>query len=422
MEQVTTSRPDRLPAGARRLILAVALSSLGTGLTIPFTLIMLHEVRHIALPTVGVLLAVPGVVGLAAVPVSGVLVDRFGPRAVLRVLLVCQAAANVGLAFGTTPWAVLPAAVLLGLGLGPSFPALAALMHGRVEGSQLQRAFGLQFTALNGAIGVGGLIGAVVVDTDRPWTYASLFLANAALTGVQGLLLPTPRRVEHEEHEEQGSYREVLGDPAFRRVVTVSLLLGLTGYAALDSGLPAFGRVVGGVSPSVIALVFAVNTAVIVLGQLPVLRLLAGRRRSTSLALAAGLWVVAWALLGLLPRLGPDARIATVLAFGAVFGLGECFLAPTLQPLVNALATDRLRGRYNALSGSAFSIAFVISPAVSGFLIGHGWGVGWLGGVVGLGAVATLVAARLRHHLSDAQDGLSAALEPEGERRLEVVP
>jgi MFS family permease len=416
--------PERvpLPPKARRLIATVAISSLGTGLTLPFTLIMLHEVRHLPLSTVGVLLAVPGFVGLGAVPASGALVDRFGPLGVLRLLIACQVGANLLLAVATTPWQVLPAVVLLGIGLGPSYPAIAGLMHRLVDGPQVQRAFGLQFTALNAAIGVGGLIGAAVVDTSRPATFSALFLGNAVLSGVQGLLLPAPRPVPRAERRAEGSYREVLADPVFRQVCLVTLLLAFMGYAALDSGLPAFARVVGHVSPSVVALVFAVNTAVIVLLQLPVLRLLRHRRRSTSLAVAAAMWALSWALLGAVPGLGQGARVAAMLAFGAVFGIGECFLAPTLQPLVNALATDRLRGRYNALSGSAFSIAFVVSPAVSALLIGAGHGRAWLVGVVLLGGVATVAAARLRGHLSAEQEGLSAALEPEREGRLEVVP
>ena len=78
--------PDRLPAAARRFVATVVISRFGAGLTIPYTLIFLHEVRHMALPTVGALLAVPGFVGLVAVPVSGALVDRVGPR---RVLATC---------------------------------------------------------------------------------------------------------------------------------------------------------------------------------------------------------------------------------------------------------------------------------------------------------------------------------------------
>ncbi len=399
---------NSLPPAARRLIASVAISSFGTGLTIPFTLILLHEVRDIALPTVGLLLAVPGVVGLASVPVAGALIDRWGPRTVLRLALAMATLANVGLAYATSPATALPALVLLGLGLGPSFPAVSALMSGLVEGqAMVQRAFGMQFTALNATIGIGGLVGALVVDVDNAFTFEMLYVANAVTFVVQGLLLPAGHRPVRDAQEDanQPSYREVLADPVFRRVCLVSLLFALTGYAALDAGLPAFARVEGNVSPSAIAMVFAVNTAVIVGGQLLVLRFLRGRRRSTSLAIAAGLWALSWAILGLVPGLGQEQRIVAVLVFGGVFGLGECFMAPTLQPLVNALASDRLRGRYNAMSGAAFSIAFVVSPAISATLIAHGHGRLWLAGIVAGCLVSAVVAMRLARRLTDEQDG-----------------
>ena len=58
----------RLPAPVLRLVSSNAVSAFGTGLTLPLFLIYLHRVRHIALPTTGLLLAVPGVVGLVASP------------------------------------------------------------------------------------------------------------------------------------------------------------------------------------------------------------------------------------------------------------------------------------------------------------------------------------------------------------------
>jgi len=70
---------------------------------------------------------------------------------------------------------------------------------------------------------------------------------------------------------------------------------------------------------------------------------------------------VSWGVLLLVPGASSTGRTRVVLVFGGLFGLGEMLLAPTLSPLVNALATDRLRGRYNALSGATFSIAFVVS-------------------------------------------------------------
>ena len=402
----------RLSPPVRRLILGTTLSSFGTGLTLPFTLILLHEVRGISLPVTGALLALPGIVGLAAVPVSGALVDRVGPRAVLRGAMLFQAAANLVLGMAETVPVAAVALVLLGLGLGPSFPASSALLAGLTDGREQQsRAFGLQFTLLNASIGTAALLGALVVDVERPMTFVWLYVGNAVSCLVFALIVPPARVRPAVEDEEQASYREVLADPVFRRVCLVSLLLALTGYAALDGGLAAYARVVGDISPSVIAIVFTVNTVVIVGGQLLVVRLLRGRRRSTALAGAGAVWALAWLTLGSLAVLPPGgARVAAALAFGAVFALGETLMAPTLGPLVNALATDRLRGRYNALQGATFSIAFVLMPALSGALIGFGLSALWLLLLVSGCAAVAVLARSLRTGLSDEQDGVAVAV------------
>ncbi|MCA1710867.1 MAG: MFS transporter [Actinobacteria bacterium] len=398
-----------LSTAVRRQIAGTAVSAFGNGLTLPFTLILLHEVRGIALPTTGLLLAVPGVVGLAAVPVAGAFIDRVGPRRVLRGALVLQALASVLLGTATSVPAAALALLLVGLGQGPSFPASSALLSGLVEGNDEQaRAFGLQFTLLNAAIGSAALLASLVVDVDRPVTFVVLYLGSAVTSLLGCALVPrAAARRAAVAGELDPSYREVLRDPVFRRVCVLSLLLALTGYATLDGGLAAFARVVGHVSPSVIALVFAVNTVVIVAGQLVMLKVLRGRRRSTALALTGVVWGLSWLTLGslgLLPSGG--ARIAVALLFGAVFGLGETLFAPTLAPLVNALATDRLRGRYNAAQGAAFSVAFVVAPAVSGALIGFGLSALWIALLV-LGCAGTVLQARsLRRWLTDDQDGI----------------
>lgn len=400
--------PPALPRAARQLIAGVTVSSVGTGLTIPFTLILLSEVRGFSLPTTGLLLAAPGAVGLAAVPLSGVLADRLGPAAVLRMCLCVQALGNLLLGVARTPGQALPALLLVGVGLGPSFPAASALLSGLVGPMEQARAFGLQFTLLNAGVGVGGLVAAGVVDVNRPATFVALYVVNAITCIGYAAFVPRGRGPAPATPEDEAapSYREVLGDPVFRRVCLLSLLLAVTGYAALDSGLPAYSRVVGHVAPAVLGLVFAVNTAVIVLGQLAVLRVISRWRRTRALATAGALWALSWAVLLALPGLRGSSATALVLVFGGAFGVGEIFLAPALQPLVNAVATDRLRGRYNALSQSAFSIAFVVSPAISAGLIAAGLGLLWLALLVAGSATVILVALRLRSMLSDEQDGL----------------
>lgn len=398
-----TAVPSHLDAVVRRYLLSVVVGRLGTGFTLPFTLIMLHEVRGISLPTVGLLLALPGGVGLASVPVSGALIDRFGPRPVLRASLLLQALGTASLSVAGSPATALVALLIQGIGLGPSFPAGNALLSGLLHRpEQAARAFGMQFTLINAGIGVGGLVGAAVADVHHAATFTGLFLASSLAMLVQFALLPGAPRPVHDAEAAAPSYREVWADRVYRLVLVSTLLTAMTGYAALDAGFPAFARVVGHVSPRTIALSFTVNTALIVALQLPVLRVMQGWRRTRSLMVAALIWSVAWTLLGV------EQAVWSVLLFSALFGLGEVFQSPALQPLVNALAPERLRGRYNALFGSTFSVAFIASPALSGFLIGNGLGRWWIGGLAVGSVVSAFVTLRVRALLRDEQDGLPA--------------
>ena len=413
-----------LPPAARRFILTVVVSRFGAGLTLPYTLIFLHEVRGLSLSTVGALMSVPGLIGLVAVPVSGALVDRIGPRRVLVVCQLLQAVACLIIASGTSAVAVLPGMVLMGIGLGPTFPAGATLLTGLIDGpEQVQRAFGLNFTALNAAIGTGSLIASFVVDVHRTSTFVVLFLVNGAAAVVAACLIPAGAPpAPRDDEADAPSYREALRDPLLRKVCVVSLALALAGYASQESGVPAYSRVEGHVEPSAIGLVFVVNTVTIVSLQLLFLRLLRGRRRTTALGATGALWAVSWALLGMVSFGNSSTRLAVLLSYSALFGIGEMFMAPAMQPLVNAIATDRLRGRYNALSGLMFSVCFVLSPAVSSVLIGNGLGHAWIVGMTATAVVAALVALRLRAGLTDEQDGLTpSGLDAQREGRLEVV-
>jgi MFS family permease len=134
---------------------------------------------------------------------------------------------------------------------------------------------------------------------------------------------------------------------------------------------------------------------VIVLLQLVVLARIEGRRRTRVIAAMGVVWAFAWLLLGL-SGLVPGTWGAAVLvaACAGVFALGETLLQPTIPALVNDLAPDHLRGRYNALSSGAFQLAAVIAPAVSGVLISQALGEVYIGilvaGSIAVGAVAVL--------------------------------
>ena len=75
---------DALPTEGRWLLSTVAVQTLGRGLTLPFTVIYLHEVRGFDLGLSGALMSLIAISGLVVTGPGGSLTDRYGARAVLR--------------------------------------------------------------------------------------------------------------------------------------------------------------------------------------------------------------------------------------------------------------------------------------------------------------------------------------------------
>jgi MFS family permease len=148
--------------------------------------------------------------------------------------------------------------------------------------------------------------------------------------------------------------------------------------------------------------------------QLFVLQRIEGRRRTRVIAVMAFVWAASWALLGA-SGLWPGTWSATFFVAGcaSVFALGETLLQPTMPAIVNDLAPEHLRGRYNGLTSGCFQAASILGPVVAGFMVGHDLHLEYLLLlVVGCGAVAWLAVARLEGELDDRANGLLAGTAP----------
>lgn len=421
-----TSRPSSTSIGksATILIAGDSLASIGLGLVLPLTLIYLHQVRAISLPVSGELLAAGAAVGLVIVPLAGMLMDRVGARNVMAVALLGQATGEVALAWAHDTRTALAALVIFGGSTAPAYPAFMTMLAGLCHDSVLQqRAVLINVTLVNAAIGVGGAIGAAVASVHHPGTFQALFLANGICCLLFAVLvsrLPNAGITSETRPERQGrtGYREVLANRPLRVVVIATLVLAFTGYAAVDAGLAAFATVEGHATVRIVALSLTVNTACIVLSGLFALALIRKLRRSRALAMVGLIWAASWATLGASGLAFPHwARITCIFGFAALFGVGETFMAPTISPLVNSLADDRVRGRANALSNGSASLAFVLSPAISTSLIAaHLSGV-WIGLLIGGCLLVAAVAVRLGRLLTGTQDRVTsqrdASADPE---------
>jgi len=405
-----------LPTEGRWLLSTVAVQTLGRGLTLPFTIIYLHEVRGFALGLSGTLMALIAVVALAVTMPGGSLTDRYGARRMILLGTSSMMVGNVVLAYATEPAVAALAFVLIGINFGVVWPAFNALIASVVVGELRQRYFGVNFALVNLGIGLGGVVGGFFVDVSRPETFTTIFLADAASMLVPiGLLLGPLRHVHGraavpEDHDETApaTYAAILRQPSVVWLTCLTFLSVFVGYGQHEAGFPAFSRQVAEVSTRTIGLAFAVNTALIVALQFWVLNTISGRRRTRVVVVMAGVWAGAWAVLGatgLVP--GGAVAIVGVTVFMAVFAFGETLLQPTIPAMTNDLAPDHLRGRYNAVNAAAFQGGTIAGPAVAGFLLQHHLSGVYVGLLVGGCAAIAALALALERRITPAVNGVA---------------
>ncbi len=402
------TRNPRLSGKTRLFLAGNFLSMLGTGLVLPFMIIYLHEARGIALPVVGALLAAGAAIGVIVAIGCGALMDRVGARPVLGMILLGQVVAEVGLAWAHNALTALPVVLIYGATWAPMFGAISTMLNGLTREPTLQqRAFAVNFATQNMALGIGAAIAAVVIRAHHPGTFQVLFLANALSCLLFAALLPAlpnPRRTKVVNEAKVG-YRYVLSNRGLRLMILASLLLAFSGPATFDSGLPAFASVADHISDHAIAVSFTIDTGVIVAIQMLVLRVVRRHRRTSALAAVGVIWAVSWALLGFAEVVdGPGWRVVILFAFVSLFALGETFVAPTRNPLINTLADDRIRGRANSISGFATSLMLIVCPAmVTSLLAAHLETI--LIALLCLSSIGIVaIAARLRLTLTTEQD------------------
>jgi MFS family permease len=410
-----------LPREGQLLLSIVVFEFLGTGLVLPFLVVYLHEIRGFSLSDVGLLIGLGPLIGFLIVGPGGAAIDSLGARRVILFSTVLLIAGDVVLAFAETmPLAVL-AVSLQGIAWGVEWPASQSLIAVAVPSELRSRYFGVSFTLLNLGIGIGGIIDGLFVNVDDPVTFQAIYLADAIsfLPILYLLLFPLRHLAGRPVHDDGDdppvteSYLQVLRRPAVAMVVALSFVSGYVGYAQLNAGTQAFARDVGQVSTQGLGFAYACNTLVIVLLQLVVLRRIEGHRRTRVIMVMSLIWAVAWVTLGasgLLP--GTLGATLLVAACTSIFALGETLMQPTIPPLVNDLAPDHLRGRYNAVSTGAFSLAAIIAPVTAGWMIGHGLSSLYIWQLVAGCGVVALVALRLERSLPPTANGIRAS-EPE---------
>ena len=408
-----------LPRGAWTLLAVDAISALGSGMTLPFLLVYLHDVRGLGLGAAGLAVSAVALAGFAGNPIGGSLADRVGGRATMLLGLVFCAAGSASLAFTAHAWQAFAASATLGLGTAIAWPARSALLATLVPCERRSTAYALQHAATNVGLGAGALVAALIVHTSSAGTFQALYLLDAAsFVAVVPLLgrlaVPADENDPAISAPARAAYRSILCDRAFRRLWVLTALLVGVGFAQYSAAFPAFATGEAGLDAHQLALAFAANTVAVVVAQLPVLAVLRGGRRTSALGFAFAVTGIAWAIVLAAGGVQSPATAAAVFALAmVVLAIGETAVSPSAPALANDLAPDALRGRYNGAYTLAWTTGFAAGPAIAGAVLAAGQAAALMVALMAacaIGAAGSLRLARLVPARIDVVDGDAAGV------------
>jgi MFS family permease len=396
----------------RRIYAATIINCFGNGMAFSVFVVYLHNIRGFSVTFATLLLGISAIVGLCISPLWGTLIDHVGPGVVGPVSFLMSA---VGLALWTgvhTKVAAIVVALIITVSEGAGWGPGMVMMTRLVSEEHRQRAYGVNFMMVNLGIGAGLLVSASIASIQHPASFTVLYLFDAAVTLVAGLifftLIPHGKPVHQalEEGEVREGWRTVLGDRRLFLYVGASIVLILGGYGSVDAGLSLFVVNNLHLSIHIIGITFFFNTVTIVFGQLWVLNKMQGKSRTKAMALVGVLWFVFWAVLGGSLAVPAVVAVVALCATQILFAIGETMLQPAGSAIVNEIAPEHLRGRYNSAAGAAWGISGTVAPAIAGIYyalhVGNWWPIGT--GILAL--IGSVLMLLLRKQLTPEQDGV----------------
>jgi MFS family permease len=361
---------------SRRIVVGIALSAIGRGMTLSLLIVYLHDMRGFTTSFGGLLMAWGALVGIVGSAPLGALVDRIGPKIVMIIGLIISALSGFGFAFVfTKPLAVI-VITLFAIGNQCIWPAQMVILTRVTPEEVRSKIFGFNFMLMNLGLGVGGLLSSVIIRENSLFSYQVMYLIDGStyllfLFIILGLNTPHARRYVAKENEPQsGSYRELFANRKLTYLSFAGIILLTFGYGPLQSGLPIYATQYLDLAPNWLGIIFGVNTFAIVAFQPMVLKILERYSKYTALVSVAIIWALSWLAVGVSPYLSLVMSGIALCVSQLIFAFGEMVHAPTSPALMQELTPEHIRGRASALISLQWGISGIAGPAIAGIMIG----------------------------------------------------
>ena len=374
-----------------RYMLGMVVDATGSGMYLPLSLLYFHHNTGLSITRVGAIISAAAILGLVSNPITGVLVDRYGARAVVVGGYLVRAAAFACYPLVHDPVPLFLAVLVMAIGDVSFSPSIQSFIAEIAEGAARDRLIAAQRSLRNAGLGAGGLIAGAGLALSSDRAYHAIVLGSAVAFTIAAVLIrsiPTRARTATVARAARG-YRLVARNRPFLALTLLNVPVAF-GYMVLAVSLPVYVTQDLGQPSSLVGVLYAVNTVGIAVLQIPVTRLLTHYRRTRMVALGATVFAasfLAYAVLGVVST--GTALIIGVFAATATFTVGELMHGATASAMVASAAPAETRGRHLAVYQLSWAVPTALAPAVlTGLLSASPTGM-WLVLAVGAGIAAT---------------------------------
>jgi MFS family permease len=382
-----------LRSGSPNLFLAISVNAFGAGMFFPFALLYYQAVTDLGVANIGVALTAATLVTLAAGPVAGSLVDRFGARRLVVLSQVIEAIGFLGYLMVSSAPSLFVAAMIATAGTRMFYASFSTLIAELVRGAEQDRWYGLVGVSQSIGASLSGIVASVLIGSIGTGGFRVIIIANACCLIVSAILIGSGRGrrtgIRASQARLPTSYAVVLRDRVFLKVVASNGLFILCSWLP-GIALALFATEALGVPLEWVAGIGFLQTGFTIALQTRVTGRMKFVPRTRSMQVAGAVWMIACGLFALALWVPRTAILPWIVVTGLVFTVANLLYVPASRALAASLAPAEARGRYVAAFEFSYGVAAALTPGLFGLAYDLGPATPWLT-MIGVVAIALLV-------------------------------
>ena len=345
--------------------LVVFIDRFGGFMLYPFFALYLTRKFGIGMSTVGMVFALFSLSGFIGSALGGALTDRMGRKGVIVFSLILSSFSALGMGLAPSLEMFIAISFIVGTLASIGGPAHEAVVADLLPEEKRAEGYGIIRVVFNAAVIIAPATAGLLITR----SYLLIFIVDCIISLIAAAIvffaLPEtrPQHLDRAAHESLGKtfagYGQVFKDGPFVAFVVVSIMMTLV-YMNMNSTLGVFLRDQHNLAEVGYGTLLSINAILVVLFQFWIARRLQHQRPLLMMALGTAFYAVGFAMYGFI-----SSYLAFVVAM-VVITIGEMIVSPFGQALVAGFAPEAMRGRYMAVAGLSWGLAFAAGPYLAG--------------------------------------------------------